>query len=176
MKDNNEQNTEMSKGALYFTYGVAAVMVSAVSVAMYPVLPVFVDLYQHLKQRRYAIRHLDPQAIDSREQSFPNCFINYEDSDKDGDYESYLSRKNIDGEFAKITIQKDLEGKIEFTNLSETTVNPFLIPEQPYGMKVDYIDLDDDGTLESITYFGSKDNLQPTRLEVINGEYVLSRL
>jgi len=76
-----------------------------------------------------------------------------------------------------IPIRKRLEGKIYFMNLSETAVDPLNLPKNPWGLKLDYVDIDGDGKLESITYFGLDDETpQRMKIEIINEKYVLSNL
>ena len=157
--------------------GVMLPMMSYMGWMMKDVVP---DAYREIKQQKYAIEHLDTSAVSPKESPFVNNFsrwggVVYEDPDKDGDYDSILKRKNSDGEFVEIPIKKGLEGKIEFVNLSETAVDPLSVPKNPWGLKLDYMNVDGDDRLESIIYFGLDDDTsQRMKIELVNGKYVLS--
>lgn len=53
-----------------------------------------------------------------------------------------------------------VNARICFLNLDENAVNPLDLPEKPYGLEIDYMDVNNDDKLESVTYFGDDKNPQ----------------
>lgn len=51
-------------------------------------------------------------------------------------------------------------------NLDENAVNPLDLPEKPYGLEIDYMDVNNDDKLESVTYFGDDKNPQKWKLKL----------
>ena len=139
--------------------------------------PVYI---KSIREFKYALNHLDPNALSMKENPFRNDpylefkFV-YHDVDGDGDYESVLSKENLDGTPVVIQIRKDLEGKTQLAGLSKTAVDPFHHPSNPSGIRVDYFDIDGDKSLESITYIGvDAKNFQRMKIELIGDKYVLT--
>lgn len=179
VQEHSKQKISTPRGLTYAVYVSLAALVGVMGWITYDMAP---KIVRSTIQYRHALSHLDPNAVSPKESPFTNDFstwggVAYEDPDGDGDYDSILQRKNSDGEFVHIPIRKGLEGKIEFLNLSETAVDPLNIPRNPWGLKLDYVDIDGDGKLESITYFGlNGENAQRMKIENIEGKYVLSNL
>lgn len=167
------------KWLIYSRNGILTVMLGGMTLMMYDLVPRMVKDY---KESRYVMAHLDPNAVSPKESPFKNNLsegddIVYEDTDDDGDYESILKRKNSDGEYVNIPMKMGLEGKIEFLNLAENAVDPLKIPNNPWGLKLDYIDTNGNGKLESITYLGlNREDFQRMKIERIEGKYVLTNL
>ena len=134
---------------------VGVVCVGALIYLFGEVLP---STIKHSREQNYAVEHLDSNAFTPKENPFPSndfftCGVFYKDIDNDGDYESILKRKNSDGEFVEMPFRKGLEGKTEFPNLSKKAIDPLILQKNPHlGLKLDYVDIDKDGKLESITY------------------------
>ena len=172
----NSQKAKIHNWSKYFIGPVATVaVVIAIGLGSWSAI----EHYKIRKQIKYAIEHLDQKAVSPEEfqledDSYNSFWTKYEDTDNDRDYESILQRRNSNGEYVSIPMEKGLEGKIKFLNLSETAVDPFNIPRNPWGLKIDYIE-DEDGKLESITYLGlNNENFQRMKIEMIDGKYILS--
>lgn len=180
-QEQTKQNAKMPKWLNYtISGGFSLIAIGLMGWLMVYVLP---ETIRGIKQSRYVMSHLDPNAVSPKENPFRNNFVDledvvYEDPDRDGEnYNSILKWKNSDGKIVDIPIRKGLEGKIEFPNLSETAVDPLHLPRNPWGLKVDYVHINGDGKLESVTYFGLDDkNPQRMKVEIIDGKYVLSNL
>lgn len=116
--------------------------------------------YGKLNQRKYALEHLDPNAVHPNESQQIFSLVHdwnivYKDKDGDGDYDSFLKRENSNGEFVEILMRKGPGRKIEFPNLSETAVNPLEAPRNSRILRLDYIP-NGNGELESILILKDK--------------------
>ena len=122
-------------------------------------------------------QYLDPSAVSPEQIRFdslaPSFRLGYKDMEGDGDYESILVGTNSDGSPVELIFEKGLEGKVNFINLSEKAVSPYPISQQPRRRaKIDYVDLNGDGILETKTYLRQTCSTGWTRgIELIDGRF-----
>jgi hypothetical protein len=95
-----------------------------------------------------------------------------------GLFDGYISRKNIDEKNIQIRIAKSIDGKIIFPNLAKNAIDPLNIPEIGSFTKIDidYVDTNNDDSLESITYSTLNNKRHYMKIERINGEYTVSKI
>ncbi|MHC1587277.1 MAG: hypothetical protein ACXQTX_02165 [Candidatus Syntropharchaeia archaeon] len=120
------------------------------------------------KNGKIRFANLSERAVDPL--NIPkNARVDYIDVNKDSRLESVIHFKNHSGDVVRIVMERGKYGEICFANLSKTAVDPLTLPE---NARVDYIDLDGDGRLESVAYIGNRKKV----VERINGKYVFSDL
>lgn len=172
----------------YIMRGIAVVGIAIAAYGLYTYAPYIPKMVRSIEEQQKRLARLDSAAIHPRDDPFPGNRIYrhgserfipiiYEDTDGDGDYDSIARRRNSDNEFVSMPIAKGSDGGVRFLNLSDTAVDPLHIPKNLWGLTVDYLDLDGNGKLESVTYF-SLDNKETQRMkmELIGGKYTLSPL
>lgn len=120
---------------------------------------------------------IDPLTISSSLESSTSS-LDYVDIDNDGKYESILQRRNSDGTFVDIPVERGLGGIIQFPTVAPTALNPLQISTSllRFG-KIDYADINGDGKLESIAHVEtSSGESYKANIEVVEGKYILNPL